>query len=292
MAGFKIKEQLTATDKSIIGYLAITFILCFFLPEPSEQIKPLLFRLVAFTAIGIILFWDYKQQSSVSKFLHYFYPIVLLAYIYGETAQFNHLFFNTFFDPYLIHLDKLLVGVEPALLFAKTFPQLWLSETFYFTYFSFYLFSIGIPAIAYYHNKETAQKILFIIINSYILYYLFFILFPTEGPQFYYHYGDGISRGFFHNVIVLIQKYGESHTGAFPSSHVGMMTVFSWIAYKYIPKIFLLSLFLTLLVSFATVYIQAHYLVDVFGGYLSAIAAIYISSKVYSFGLKKRFFSY
>ena len=98
--------------------------------------------------------------------------------------------------------------------------------------------------------------------------YIYFILFPSAGPKF--HFPEATSTHFpgylIMPILTFIVEHGAVANGAFPSSHVAMGTVILLCAFEFHRKIFLLYLPIVIALYFATVYIQAHYAVDVFAG--------------------------
>ena len=74
---------------------------------------------------------------------------------------------------------------------------------------------------------------------------------------------------------------GERPTAAFPSSHVGISTIVMIMAYRVNKKLcYFLASFYVLLCC-ATVYIQAHYLVDVIAGWISAVCIYIVATYMY-----------
>jgi membrane-associated phospholipid phosphatase len=63
---------------------------------------------------------------------------------------------------------------------------------------------------------------------------------------------------------------GERPTAAFPSSHVGMSTILMILAFRANKYLFACLIPFYLLLCGATVYIQAHYLIDSIAGFISA----------------------
>ena len=286
MDGFRLGKVFNVVDLIVISYLFDTLILSFFLPEPGAWVHPVVFRLLTFIAIGFVLFHDNKYPSGISQWIRYFYPLLLVSYIYGETAQLNHIFFHESLDGYLVNLEESLFGFHPSLSFDKAMPQIWFNELMNFGYFAYYLFTFGIALAAYYLRKKEAVKIMFIILFSFLTYYIFFIIFPTEGPQFYFLNGElPPPQGVFGHLVHWAQEAGEAPTGAFPSSHVGMMVVFSWISYKYFRKLLPIVVIFTIIITFATVYIKAHYAIDIIAGYISAPILIYLGKRFYKMSL-------
>ena len=131
---------------------------------------------------------------------------------------------------------------------------------------------------------------------------LLFVFLPVTGPQYYYQavgldsiaagvFPDvgyyftthqecltmpGWSDGFFYHMVERAHNAGERPTAAFPSSHVGIATILMFLAWHLRNRyLFWGMLPIYALLCMATVYIQAHYAVDVIGGWVSA-AIIYV----------------
>ena len=82
----------------------------------------------------------------------------------------------------------------------------------------------------------------------------------------------GWNEGFFYNFVAGAHATGERPTAAFPSSHVGITSILMLLAWhSKNKKLFFGILPFYILMCFATVYIQAHYVIDVFAGWISAI---------------------
>jgi len=286
MGGFKLGRFINVVDLIVLSYLFDTLILSLFIHEPGGWIHPVLFRSLTFVAIGFILYHDNNYPSKTSHWIRFFYPLVLATYIYGETAQLSHIFFNHSLDGMLSSIEDSIFGFQPALRFDKAMPQLWFKELMNFGYFTYYLFTFGFALAAFYLRKKEAMKIMFVILFSFLTYYIFFIIFPTEGPQYYFLNGKTPPpQGIFSHLIHWIQEVGEAPTGAFPSSHVGMMIIFCWLSIKYFRVLLPITLLFTVIITFATVYIKAHYVVDIVAGYLSAPILIFLSLQFYKMSM-------
>lgn len=194
-----------------------------------------------------------------------------LGLLYKETAVLNR-FFTPALDPKLILWDEKIFGFQPALAFSEKISAPVFSELMFFGYFSYYL----LPVIVLFTlRKEEVSRVVefgFLLITSFLLYYLIFICFPAYGPQYYFPapFNHIEAQGFFGNLVKVIQELGEAPTAAFPSSHVGI----SWIVLFWLFRnrkmsaVFLLPFVLILMA--ATVYIKAHYFVDVAAGFITA----------------------
>jgi len=277
------KYRILPADVAVIFYLTVTAVLLLFLPEPlSGYAGHFYFRLMVMAGIAVIIVAESKFNSNFTRFLHLFYPLTLLGYVYGETALLNHIFFTEDLDPIFINLDEAVFGFQPAIEFSKTFPQVWFSELMNLGYFSYY-FMPAVVIVVYFIKRDFAEKVVFLIISSFLIYYLIFIVFPVTGPQFYFKPTlSGVPvTGIFSRAVKAVQEIGEHPTGAFPSSHVGMALIFLWISRKSSGILFWILIPFVFLILFATVYIKAHYAVDVIGGILSAPLVLFAGMKLW-----------
>ena len=109
--------------------------------------------------------------------------------------------------------------------------------------------------------------------------------FPAIGTYFntndYLIPGPGYEHGFFYNLVEASQEVGERPTAAFPSSHVGISTIVMIMAWRINHKLaYVLAPFYILLCC-ATVYIQAHYLIDALVGFGTAFFVYQLATLMY-----------
>ena len=294
MVGFREKENIRTTDVVAFGYLTITalFILIFeglSVPFAVAMGWRFIFIMIAFVAIYL----EYNYKSRFAIFFHLFYPVLFLSFFYGETASINNYIFSENLDPVFFGIEESIFGFQPSIEFSIYFPQLWFSEILNFGYFSLYLMTFGVCLAFFFSRIEIAERSIFIIISSFLIYYLIFIIVPVVGPQYYLDYplNEAIGSGVFSKAVKLVQHYGEKPTGAFPSSHVGLVLIFLYLSFKNIRWLFLTILPLFFLIVLSTVYIKAHYAVDVIAGLLSAPIIYYISTVLYGI-VEKRITTY
>jgi membrane-associated phospholipid phosphatase len=281
----KNKLHFLPVDYITLAYMLVTAIYMLFGWNTLSDIgEHLLTRTVIATIIVILSRFDTKQinRNSFYKFVRNFYPLLLLGYFYKETGYLNNIIFD-FFDPWFTYAEQSLWGLQPSIEFSKLFPQKWFSELMNFSYFFYYLLTIGLSLTIWFTRRSKLQEVIFVIFTSFIIYYLFFAIFPVKGPQFYFTGTDAqaVTSYLFSHFVKLAQNIGETETGAFPSSHVGMSIVFLIISWKYSRNIFWMILTPVILLWFATIYIKAHYLIDVIGGFISAPIVYWLSEKLY-----------
>lgn len=292
LSGIRCRQLKTTDITTAVYLLATAVIILSYYPQLQRPWLHLAIRSGVFLLMAIFVFLHLKKRQKIVEFVHLFYPLILLVFLFRETAYMNHLFFHQDFDGWLVRVEEELFGFLPAVAFSKYFPQAWLSELLNFGYFSFYFMIFGITLAFYFKYPGETERVVFIIITAFFIYYLFFIFFPTEGPVYFLPapLNGRVQSGIFSYWVALAEKLGDGPTGAFPSSHVGMSVIYVMLTYRRFPKLFWLICFLALLICFATVYIKAHYFLDVVGGLLSAPLVYGMSNWLYkkALSLKKR----
>ena len=231
----------------------------------------------------LLLTWIHNiHQNAIVGVIRYFFPFALLGYWYPETYYFNDFIFDNL-DHHFFEADQLLFGCQPSIEFSKRIPWSWFSELMYFGYFSYYFIFLGTAVWCFIYRKEIADKAIFVFVCSFYFYYIVFGIIPVEGPQFYLEPPlNEVPDGYlFSKIMHFLQATGEKATGAFPSSHIAItftVIIFAAQHCRVLVK-YLLPLFVILVLS--TVYIKAHYLVDVIGGFVAVIVTYPLTVLIY-----------
>ena len=299
-------KGLFAVERISLIYNAITTILIVLLFSRMDHPGVMLLERAGIVAITFGLIYLYqKYPCRLSAFIRMVVQMSFLAYWYPDTFEFNRLFPNL--DCFFASAEQFLFGCQPSVEFSRLCPDICFSEPFNMGYFAYYPL-IAIVAIYYFVFKfEWFEKASFVIVTSFFLYYLIYIFVPVAGPQFYFPAigmdeveacnflaigdyfnhndillpGPGFEQGLFYDLVEASQEVGERPTAAFPSSHVGISTILMIMAWRVNKKLcYGLAPFYVLLCC-ATVYIQAHYLIDVFAGWISAIGIYVIYTWMY-----------
>jgi membrane-associated phospholipid phosphatase len=222
--------------------------------------------------------------------------LALLSWWYPDTYEFNRMFHNL--DHVFAGYEQQLFHMQPALLFSQKISNPVFSELMHLGYASYYPLIALVTLYYFLYRYQEFTRATFIILASFFIYYVIFVLLPVTGPQYYYlaagvdqiaqgHFpniGDyfathdealpipGWKDGFFYQCVASAHAAGERPTAAFPSSHVGVTTILLFLAWHARNRKLLYTLLpFYILMCFATVYIQAHYAVDVIGGWISAV---------------------
>ncbi len=296
----KPQKGLLAVEWVVMGYLLLTLLLTLFtytkLPHPEQLIWGR-FHVVIMTAAMWLVY-----RLIPCRFTHFCrigIQLLLLSWWYPDTYEFNRMFPNL--DHLFAGWEQQLFGCQLALVFAQQITSPVFSELMHLGYASYYPL-IALVTLYYFFQRYTEfNKAVFIILTSFFIYYVIFIFVPVAGPQYYFpavgiqqiaegvfpNLNDyfathdeamtmpGYADGIFYQCVEAAHQAGERPTAAFPSSHVGITAILMILAWRTRNRLLIWTvLILFVLMCLATVYIRAHYAIDVIGGLLSA-AVIY-----------------
>ncbi len=268
----------------LVAYCLFTILLS--LSPSVKLVSSWAFYLPKLVILAAVVCWPWCVKLIPEKGLHFINAILgvgFLGFFYNETGMLNHLLFQPI-DPYLVIIEEWIFGMQPSVLFSAKFPGVWITELMNLGYLSYYLIIVGFVLMALYQKPQQFHRLLFLISQSFIIYYLIFILIPSWGPQFYFSApSNQASQGvFFQKIVAFIQQQGETATGAIPSSHVGITFMIVMLSYRHFRRYFWCILPFALLLFCSTVYIKAHYLIDVIAGFISAPLILLFSQKIWN----------
>jgi len=290
-------EGFMAFEWVVLGYLTFTLALIFFTYTRLQYPDEMVWGRMRIAAVTLAMWGAYRLvPCGITRLARVVVQMALLAWWYPDTYELNCLFPN--YDHLFAGYEQSLFGMQPALVFAQQFPQAVVSELMCLGYASYYPLMAVVLLYYFFCRNQEFERAAYILIGSFFVYYLIFVFLPVTGPQYYYlaagidniskgvfpNVGDyfcthqealpipGWKEGFFYHMVEDAHAAGERPTAAFPSSHVGITMVLlclavhtrSWRLTAFIVPFFLLMFA-------ATVYIQAHYLIDAIAGLLSGL---------------------
>lgn len=294
----KPRKGLLAIEWVVMAYLVFTLLMALFtytkLYHPDDMLWGR-FRIVIMT---LALWFVYRLlPCRFTIFCRIVAQMALLSWWYPDTYELNRIF--PCYDHLFASYDQQLFGWQPALLFSQTFSHPVFSEMMNFGYTSYFPMIALVTIVYFLWQYKEFERTTFIILASFFCYYIIYIFLPVVGPQYYYpavgmekiaqgvfpdlgnYFANhqemgtlpGWSEGFFYHMVENAHAAGERPTAAFPSSHVGISTILMllvWSTRK--RRLFWVMLPVYVLLCLSTVYTQAHYAIDVIGGWISAIA--------------------
>lgn len=293
----KPQKGLWVVEWVVLGYLVLTLLLILFAYTKVQNPESMIWGRVRVVAMTAALWGVYRlAPCKFTRLCRIGAQMTLLSWWYPDTYEINKLFPNL--DHLFAGFEQQVFGCQPALLFSQTFSSTVFSELMHLGYASYYPLIALVTLFYFFCRYQEFDRTVFIIITAFFVYYVIFIFLPVTGPQYYYLAAgiDNIAKGVFPNVhdyfathsealpipgwkdgffyqfVAGAHAKGERPTAAFPSSHVGITTILLFLAWRTKNrKLFCGILPLYMLMCFATVYIQAHYAIDVIGGWISAV---------------------
>lgn len=319
----KFIKQLFAIEKSprkgllplewvVMGYLLFTLLIVLFCYTKVQNPEAMVWGRVRVAAITVALWAVYRMAPCrFTRFTRITVQLALLSWWYPDTYEINRMLPNL--DHVFAQWEQSLFGFQPALEFSRVLPWPFFSELMDLGYASYYPMIALVVLFYFAFRYAEYERAAFVVLTSFFVYYVIFVLVPVTGPTFYYkavglgdvargvfpnvhdyfnYYQDclpapGYEDGVFYRLVEDAKAAGERPTAAFPSSHVGVSTVLMLLAWHSGNRrlLWLLLPFYVLL-CFSTVYIQAHYAIDALAGLVSG-AALYFVLMWLSRGMKR-----
>ncbi len=307
------KKGLLPIEWVTLAYMAITAITMLFTYTKLVNPDSMVWGRVRILVITVALWAVYRMiPCRITKMMRIITQLALLAWWYPDTYEINRVFPNL--DHIFAQWEQDIFGCQPALYFAKALPWAVVSELMDMGYFLYYFMIIGVVLFYFCRRYREAERASFVVLAAFFIYYIIFIYVPVVGPTFYYHavgvqdiargvfpaMGDyfsthtdclpspGYTDGIFYQLVEDAKAAGERPTAAFPSSHVGMSTVCMLLAWHTgNRKLVYVMLPFYIFLCMATVYIQAHYVIDAIAGLTSAVV-FYLVLMAVSKGMVER----
>ena len=254
---------------------------------------------------GTWLLWRLYMSHPCDAFyvLRVYFQLIMLVWWYPDIYNFARFMPNT--DHVFAAVEQQVFGCQPALLMSQWLPGVFWRELFSLGYFSYYPMIAAVVIWATLFHFRRFDRTTVVIFCSFMIYYIIFLFLQSAGPQYYFQVigMDEALKGNFPNIgtwfthhpeltqtqqggglftwLVHLAQGGERPIAAFPSSHVGVSTIVLLLAFKMSRKLFKWLLPFYILLCLSTVYIGAHYAIDVLAGWLSSIFVMAISMKIY-----------
>lgn len=299
---------LLAVEWVVLGYTGLTLLLMLFMWTKVVSPHAMLSMRLQSTCTILALWVVYRLvPCRITLLCRIIALMLMLSQWYPDTYEFNRLLPNL--DHHFAAAEQQLCGFQPALVFADKFSYPAFSELMHLSYVSYYPLIVSVSFFYFTWRNDDFLRAMFIILTSFFIFYIIFIFLPVVGPQYYYpavgidliargefpDMGDyfmtaqqlpampGWSDGLFYQTNTLPHIAGECPTAAFPSSHVGVTFILLLLARRTgNRKLTVMIAVFFILMLFATVYIKAHYVIDVLAGLVSGLAVYFLLLFVYN----------
>jgi len=292
------RKGLLPLEFVMMAYLVVTLLVVLFTYTKAVNPDAMIWGRIRIAFITAAMWAVYRMiPCRLTLFARIAVQLALLSWWYPDTYEINRMLPNL--DHIFASWEQRLFGCQPALLFSKALPWPVVSELMDMGYASYYPMIALVVIFYFFFRYAEFERAAFVVLTSFFIYYVVFILVPVTGPTFYYnavgvkdiaqgvfpnlhdyftHYQDclpspGYTDGIFYQLVEQAKAAGERPTAAFPSSHVGVSTVLMLLAWHTGNRRLLYILLpFYILLCLATVYIQAHYAIDALAGFISGVA--------------------
>jgi len=258
-------DPLRAVDLLLLAYLAIVSVVAAFRAPRAPECWWLL---VAHALVVVLVYLVTRPGlGPVGKTIREIYPLLLLPALYSELDILNSVAVPVH-DPLVRQWELLVFGSQVSREWWQAAPSRFWSTVFHAAYLSYYLI-ISAPALyfAWRGDLQAVRRFVLIVITTFVICYLIFIFFPVAGPYYEFRrpaawFTDNLPARLTYEALA----GGSSYGAAFPSSHVAAAVAATLAAARSSPRLGLLLVIPTLLLTIGVVYCQMHYGVDALAG--------------------------
>lgn len=314
---FKIEKTprkgLLPLEWVVVAYILFTTILLLVTATKNPDVSALIIGRGRILIMTLAMWLVYRMvPCRFMVFVRIVLQMALLGWWYPDTYDINRVFPNL--DHIFAQWEQDVFGFQPALVFSQNLSSAVFSELMDMGYASYYPMIVLVTLFYFFRRNKDFERAAYVIMTSFFIFYVIFLLVPVTGPQFYYKavgleniangvfpnvhdyflthteclVSPGYQDGIFYGLVEDAKNAGERPTAAFPSSHVGISTVLMLLAYKTKNKrLVLILLPFYVLMFFATFYIQAHYAIDAIAGLISGVIIFLATYASYSLWVKK-----
>lgn len=223
-----------------------------------------------------------QLQNRILHFIRTFYPIIFIALGFKELDALFTMIFPYWATKWVIKLDLVLFGTHPTVWVQKLFTP-WLTElmNFFYAIFWFYIPLIGF-SLYFAGKKRETFDFLFLTVFTYMVTFILFIVFPTEGAWIVLRKLHTVEpKGyFFLRLTHWVQSKACVQGGAMPSSHVSAAFTMTWAALRYRVRFGWIFILLSTGIACATVYCRYHHAVDSIFGIINGTILFFIGSHI------------
>lgn len=215
------------------------------------------------------------------------YLAVLFTFFYRNTGGLMDLLYDGFLDDQVVRFEAAVFGTNPTIYFDQNLLGTWINEIMSFSYFSYYfMIPVFLVAVFLRGDYEVLKQSLTAISLTFFASYLLFILYPVEGPRWYFaeEYLNSIEGPLFRPLVEYVINNGAVRGGAMPSSHTGVAIVILMFCFRFYRRAAWWMLPLVVGLAAGTVWGRFHYVSDVIVGAAIAIVATVLARRIHPIG--------
>lgn len=229
-------------------------------------------------------------KGKPAAFVRTFYVHAFYGSYFAEVIVLSQALWNgASLDALVAKVETALFGLQPAVAFSGALSHLpAVNELFFFGYFSYYvIITTGFWIMFFRGLRQEARRALFIATTSFALLYVWYVFVPVHGPKYFVEELNRVWYSEFEGYLfvpMMKALFANMNLGgaAFPSSHVAIGLIAIGLTRKHLPRLFWVYFALFLLLTASTLYVYAHYAVDIIAGILVVPPLFWVSRRLYS----------
>jgi hypothetical protein len=259
------RSSLRAIDWLLLAYLGVVSVVAALRANTQPECWWLLLAHALF--LVFLFFLTRPGHGVVGRTFRELYPLFLLPALYSELDILNAASIPIH-DRLVQHWELLVFGMQVSREWWQHAPSQFWSAVLHTAYLSYYVI-ISAPALYYAWQGDLAavRRFVLVVMTTFVLCYLVFILFPVAGPYYMFPrpaswFTDNLPAQLVYQALAK----GSSYGAAFPSSHVAAAVAATLTAGRVSRRLGLLLSIPTALLTVGVVYCQMHYGVDALAG--------------------------
>jgi membrane-associated phospholipid phosphatase len=270
-------SRLWPIDKLFIAYATITVgLLAFAARHDAFALLLLLGHVVAIGALILIA----RSSSPVAEFIHHWYLLLYVPFCYKQVPYLVTALHLRAADNTLAHWDLAMWKVDPVF-WLSSMQNRFAVEFLQAIYTMFIPGSVALGIVLWFRRPRREFRLgTFVIALTFLVSYLGYLLLPARGPRFM-EYPPLQGLWAFHSLQHILDKMEGLQYDCFPSGHVAVVLVGCWIARKISPAVFYTFVAFAACITFSTVYLRYHYVIDVIVGMALAIVVLAVTPRLY-----------
>jgi membrane-associated phospholipid phosphatase len=220
----------------------------------------------------------------VAEFIHHWYLLLYVPFCYKQVPYLVSALHLRAADNTLAHWDLAMWKADPVF-WLSSMQNRFAVEFLQAIYTMFIPGSVALGIVLWMRRpREEFRLGTFTIALTFLVSYLGYLLLPARGPRFMEyasHYAPLQGLWAFHSFQSILDKLEGLQYDCFPSGHVAVVLVGCWIARRISPRMFYIFAAFAACITFSTVYLRYHYVIDVIAGMALAIVVLAVAPLVY-----------
>lgn len=256
----RVLAKLAPADRVVLAYGALVLAIVLW-RQPARWPLVALGQTALLAGVVLLTARGPGAKAAGWRFLHRWYPVMLLLVLYPQAGALRHLLVDGDLDPLVLRWEDALFPGRWWATSARLPPAA--REAVLAAYFSYYLL-LFVPALgAARRAPRRVAEYVSVVTFTLLLHFAASFLFPVAGPQ---GHAGLAAEGVFGRLVGFAYLLFDRGGLAFPSTHVAATVVACWYAGTFYPSRRWLYVLWAAAITASTVLGAFHYTIDAAAG--------------------------